>query len=105
MSMRQTQVGEVAVSFTETYQPDPRGDVLAEITVAHSDLSTYHLASVQLRVRRNSSEFPDGQCLTPEAAAQVVAAVKDFFDRNRVPVVEAPLPKAQVKPAAELRAR
>ena len=92
MGMHESRIGNLCVAITES-SPRPRSDASAEIVVrvlksaadqaGGSPWNPYVIARVDLLVRRDPSEFPSGQLLTPAAEAAVVDAVKGFLERNR----------------------
>ena len=83
--MRQSRIGSTSIAVTETGQHYRLSAVALKIVAEHAGLPGYDLATIEVRLRRDGAEFPDGRMLTPEVAARLVAELKDFLDRNYVP--------------------
>jgi hypothetical protein len=81
MAQRTNLLGKIVVATVAPEPPSARADAIGEITAFHADLSSYVLASVDLRLRRDGSEFPHGRVLNREEAELIVEAVRDFFNR------------------------
>ena len=94
MSTHESRIGgNLCVSVSENRPHNRLADASVEVVVralkAPSDQAgaspwnPYVIARLDLLVRRNAAEFPNGELLNEEAETAVLGVVRDFLARNR----------------------